>query len=153
MDKNYVNLSFCIWGYEDVSDMIISASLALKPQKVYTKGLLIDGDPPLLAEYNGWIFGMAFSNKDPFEVQMNKILDALEPKTSILKVYTQKYHCEFLGLIFLNTREESAPWIHFDKRYNAFIRELDVKFNLNICFSSADNRIESYYRYGSYNSK
>jgi hypothetical protein len=69
---------------------------------------------------------------------MRRILDVLEPKIFVLKEYAKKYTCEFSCALFLNNREESVPWIFLDKRYNAFIREVDAEFDFNIYYPPLD---------------
>lgn len=147
MNGNYLNLSFCIWEYDDIDDQEISLSLGLSPSIVYNRGQPIDSNRSMLAEYNGCVFHAFQLDEDAFEDQMNNILDILETKIPLLQVYAQKYDCEFLCLVLLNNREESTPWIHFDKRYNGFIRQVNVRFNLRVCFSYAEEAIRSYYGY------
>ncbi|RXM40328.1 hypothetical protein BOQ62_06370 [Chryseobacterium sp. CH21] len=132
MVKNDLNLRFNIWDYEDINDSEITESLNLIPYKIYSKGKQINPNSSKLSKRNGWIYGPSYGNEESFEEQMNKILDILEPKIPILKEYAKKYYCEFSCALFLNNREESAPWIHFDKRYNAFIREVDAEFDFDI---------------------
>ena len=132
MIKNDLSLRFNIWDYEDINDSEITESLNLIPYKVYIKGNQINQNSPRKSRRNGWIYGPSYGNGDGFEEQMNKILDVLEPKIPILREYAKKYYCEFSCALFLNNREESAPWIHFNKRYNAFIREVDAEFDFDI---------------------
>lgn len=65
---------------------------------------------------------------------MTIILDALEPKLNILKEYSKKYYCEFFYALFLNNGEENVPWIHLDKRYVSFIKEVDAEFDFDIYY-------------------
>ncbi|MBB4808274.1 hypothetical protein HNP38_003616 [Chryseobacterium defluvii] len=134
MIKNDLNLRFSIWDYEDITDADISQSLNLVPYKMYSKGKRINQKIPRPSKKNGWVYGAPYGNKDDFEEQMNKILDVLEPKISILKEYSKKYYCEFSCALFLNNREENVPWIHFDKRYNAFIKDVDAEFDVDIYY-------------------
>jgi hypothetical protein len=136
--ENDLNLRFCIWDYEDITHDKITVELGLQPFKIYIKGEKVNPKVKRLAKQNGWIYGTPYFNKDSFQEQMNKILDALEPKIPILKEYSKKYYCEFSCAIFLNNREESTPWIHFDKRYNAFIREVDAEFDFDIYYPPLD---------------
>ncbi|WP_447951111.1 DUF4279 domain-containing protein [Chryseobacterium koreense] len=135
---NDLNVNFCIWEYEDITHEEITKELSLIPHKVYIKGEKVHPKVERLAKQNGWIYGAPYFNKDDFETQMNKILDALEPKIPILREYAKRYYCEFSCAIFLNNRDESTPWIHFDKRYNAFIREVDAEFDFDIYYPPLD---------------
>lgn len=134
MIKNEVNLSICIWEFEDVKHDQISKSLQLEPYKIYTKGKRINPKLPKIAKYNGWIYRAASANKGSFEEQMNDILDVLEPKIEILKSYSKKYLCEFSCAIFLHNNEESTPWIHLDKRYHEFAKKVDIEFDFDIYY-------------------
>ena len=138
--ENDLNLRFCIWEYEDITAETITQELGLIPYKVYIKGTKINPNfvNSRLAKVNGWIYGTPYENKDSFEDQMNKILNVLEPKINILKKYSEKYSCEFSCAIFLNNREESVPWVHLDKRYNAFIREVNAEFDFDIYYPPLD---------------
>lgn len=136
--SNDLNLSFCIWDYEDITSEAISKKLDIQPYKIYIKGQRINPKFERLAKRNGWVYGTPYENKEDFKTQLDKILDILEPKIPILKEYAKKYNCEFSCAIFLNNREESTPWIHFSKRYNAFIREVDAEFDFDIYYPPLD---------------
>lgn len=138
MDKNYLNLSFCIWGDENLNDTDISTSLGIKPRTIDNKGQLLDGISSLTASHKGLIFDAPVYDENPFADQLNYLLNILEPQIPVLRQYTEAYVCKFLCVVLLSNREESIPWIHFDKRYNAFITETNVKFDLKICFSPKD---------------
>jgi hypothetical protein len=131
MVGNDVNLSFCIWDYEDITHEDITKTLGLNPYRIYVKGKPKDPKFNRISKRNGWIYGAPYHNGDSFEEQVNKILDALEPKIPILQEYAKKYYCEFSCAVFLMNNEESTPWVHLTKRYNAFIREVDARFDLN----------------------
>lgn len=133
-----MNLRFCIWEYEDITHDKITKTLGLHPFKIYVKGEKMNPKFERLAKQNGWIYGTPYENEDSFEEQMRKLLDTLEPKTTILREYAKKYTCEFSCALFLNNREESVPWIHFGKRYNAFIREVDAEFDFDIYYPPLD---------------
>lgn len=132
MIKNDLSLRFCIWDFDDKSETEISEALDLIPYKTYIKGKRINLNSPKISKRNGWIYGEPYGNGDDFEKQLNKLLDILEPKIYILKEYSRIYTCEFSCALFLNNKEEDIPWIHFDKRYNAFIREVDAEFDFDI---------------------
>ncbi|WP_079243163.1 DUF4279 domain-containing protein [Chryseobacterium indologenes] len=132
MIKNDLNLRFNIWDYEDINDSEITESLSLVPYKVYIKGKQINPKSPRISKRNGWVYSASYGNGDDFKEQMDKILDVLEPKIPVLREYAKKYYCEFSCALFLNNREESAPYVQLDKRYNAFVREVDAEFDFNI---------------------
>ncbi len=134
MIKNDLSLRFSIWDFEDTTCDEITESLNLKPFKTYRKGIRVNEKSHKLSERNGWIYGTPYHNENDFNQQMKMILDALEPKLNILKGYSKKYYCEFSCALFLNNREESVPWIHLDKRYMSFIREVDVEFDFDIYY-------------------
>ncbi|WP_211245441.1 DUF4279 domain-containing protein [Sphingobacterium alkalisoli] len=114
--------------------MEISRSLELDPQKVYVKGEPMSINNPRKSKNNGWIYGTSYDNRASFEEQLNKILDVLEPKMSILKGYAKKYECEFSCAIFLLEDLPSNPVIKFNQRYNDFVREVDAEFDFDIYY-------------------
>lgn len=132
--ENYIELSFCIWGFEDISHDIISKELNLNPSAIHVKGKPISPSYGKIAKENGWIYRVYNINdkSNDFNKQLNLLLDILEPRLALLKKYSSLYCCEFSCGIFLFSKEESTPWIHFDKRYNKFIRETDVEFDFDI---------------------
>lgn len=140
MTKNELILRFTIWDYEDIKHTEISEVLDLVPHKIYVKGERINEKSPRISKRNGWIYGKPYGNNDDFEEQLNIILNVLEPKIPILKDYAKKYTCEFSCAMFLNNREQSVPWIHLDKRFNAFIREVDAEFDFDICYPPLDDQ-------------
>ncbi len=136
--KNDLSLRFCIWDFEDITETEITKTLNLKPLKVYVRGNQVNENISKISKRNGWIYGFPYRSGKNFQEQINEILDVLEPKIYILKNYSQKYNCEFSCALFLNNREQSVPWIHFDKRYNAFIKEVDVEFDIDIYYPPLD---------------
>lgn len=138
MIKNNLNLRFSIWDFEDVQGSDITNALNVLPVKSYIKGERINLNSPRIAKRNGWVYGSSYGDEESFEEQMRRILDVLEPKIFVLKEYAKKYTCEFSCALFLNNREESVPWIFLDKRYNAFIREVDAEFDFNIYYPPLD---------------
>lgn len=136
--ENDINLSFCISSYDDITHEDITKALDLIPYKTYVRGMKIHPNNEKLSNFNKWVYGTPYQNPDSFQEQMDKILDVLEPRIPILKEYAEKYECEFSLALFLFSREESTPWVHFDKRYNAFIREVDAEFDIDIYYPPED---------------
>ncbi|MDY6024799.1 DUF4279 domain-containing protein [Bergeyella zoohelcum] len=136
--SNDVNLRFCIWDYEDITHEDITNLLGIKPYKIYVKGEKMNPKFNRVSKSNAWILGTPYENKDDFNNQMDKILDVLEPKIFVLKELSERYYCEFSCAIFLNNREESTPWIYLSKRYNDFIRKVNVEFDIDIYYPSLD---------------
>lgn len=68
-----------------------------------------------------------------FEEQLDNLLGILESKTEVLKPISEKYYCEFSCAIFIRYgNDESAPWIHLNKRYNRLIKELNIEFDIDL---------------------
>lgn len=132
--ENYLKLRFCIWDFNDISHENISQKLNLIPTKIYIKNELIYPDVDRKSKENGWIYEISTTtdNCNNFEEQLNLLLDVLEPRIIQIKEFSNMYYCEFSCAIFLFSEEESTPWIHFDKRYNEFIKNTDVEFDFDI---------------------
>jgi len=140
--KHDLNLRFCIWQYEDITHEKITDELGLTPHRTFVKGKPVNPKVTRLAKNNVWIYGTPYQNEDDFMAQLDKILDVLEPKIPILRKYAKKYSCVFSCAIFINNKEESAPRIYLDKRYNAFIREVDAIFDVEIYTPDLDEEEE-----------
>ncbi len=137
MKRNQVDLRFSIWNFEDLSHSEISDTLGLLPQKVYIKGEFrnpknTNPDSPRVKK-NGWILNSGLDEYAPFEHQMNNLLDILEPRIDTLKEISVKYLCEFsCALHVYRDNGESTPSVHLDERYNNFIKEVNVEFDLDL---------------------
>jgi len=137
MEKNQVKLSFCIWNFEHVSHLDISKILDLLPEKIYVRGEKLnphnsDPNSPKIIN-NGWLLGSGLDEHAAFEDQMNSLLDILEPRVEILKPLCSKYYCEFsCGLFVYRDNGESTPSVHLNGRYNNFIKELNVEFDVDL---------------------
>lgn len=127
---NYVDLRFCIWGFEDINHEDITKELSLSPFKIYVKNQEINVVNKV--KENGWIYKKINNEENDFTKQLNDLLDLLEEKKDILKKYSNSYLCEFSCAIFLLDNEESTPWIHFDKRYNEFVKDTKIEFDFDI---------------------
>ncbi len=137
MENNQVILSFCIWNFEDISHSDISEMLGLLPEKTYVKGEKrnpnnLDPNSPKIKNH-GWLLGSGLDEHAPFEDQMNNLLNKLEPRVSVLKSLCSKYYCEFsCGMFVYRDNGESTPSVHLNDRYNNFIRELNVEFDVDL---------------------
>ena len=131
--KNEIDLSFCIWNYEDITHEDITKLTGLIPYIVYTKGQKKNPKFSALAKENAWIFRPTLDKEASFEQQMNSLLDILESKIDIFKPLCEKYYCEFSCALYVYIdTEESTPWVHLDKRYNNLIKELKIEFDVDI---------------------
>jgi hypothetical protein len=64
---------------------------------------------------------------------MNALLDIIEPKLDLFKLFGPKYYCEFSCALFISyDNEESTPWVHLNSRYNRLIKELNAEFDVDI---------------------
>ncbi|CVK16164.1 protein of unknown function (DUF4279) [Apibacter mensalis] len=134
LDLNNMYFDFCIWNYEDITHEDITRMLEITPSIVYVKGQRIRPNIPRLSKQNGWILKNPLDNKSLFEDQLNAMLDLLEPKIEILQMLSKKYGCEyeFSLALFIYNRKESTPWVHLTPRYNEFIRQIEVEFDLDL---------------------
>lgn len=132
--ENYLKLSFCIWDFNDISHDDISRELNLVPSITYIKNEHIRPEVERIAKDNGWIYEISSTeeNCNDFNAQLNLLLDILEPRIAQIKKYSSNYYCEFSCAIFLFSKEESTPWVHFDKRYNEFVKNTNVEFDFDI---------------------
>ncbi|CVK16209.1 protein of unknown function (DUF4279) [Apibacter mensalis] len=134
LDLNELYFEFIIRGYNDITHEDITRMLNIKPSKIYIKGKPMNPKMKILAKENGWRLNNPLANKSLFEDQLNAMLDLLEPKIEILQMLSKKYGCEyeFSLAIFIYNRKESTPWVHLTPRYNEFIRQLEVEFDLDL---------------------
>jgi hypothetical protein len=134
LDLNELYFEFIIRGYNDITHEDITRMLNIKPSKIYIKGKPMNPKMKILAKQNGWRLNNPLANKSLFEDQLNAMLDLLEPKIEILQMLSKKYGCEyeFSLAIFIYNRKESTPWVHLTPRYNEFIRQIEVEFDLDL---------------------
>jgi hypothetical protein len=134
LDLNELYFEFCIWNYEDITHEDITKLLNINPTMIYIKGKPMNPKMKILAKKNGWRIDNPLDNKSLFEDQLNAMLDLLEPKIEILQMLSKKYGCEyeFSLAIFIYNRKESTPWVHLTPRYNEFIRQVEVEFDLDL---------------------
>ncbi len=132
-NRNEIILSFCIWGFDDITHNDITIAMGIQPVTQHFKGQKVNPQFLPVAKKNGWIVESPLGKYASFEDQMNSILDILDTKRDILKHYCAKYYCEFsLALYIQHDTEESTPWVHLNSRYNAFIREFNIEFDLDL---------------------
>lgn len=129
--KNSVFLDFKIVGFEDITHNELTNLIGLQPTKIQVKGEKVNPMVNKLFVSNVWILGSSCPAEISFSDQMNALLDILEPKIAVLKCICQKYYCEFSCVLYLN-QGENTPWVHFDRRYNDFNKELNIEFDLDL---------------------
>jgi len=132
--KNDLSVRFEIWDFEDITCDDITNSLNLQPFKTYVKGTEIHENSPKKSQRNGWMYGAGYGTGKDFSGQMEDILEVLIPKLNLLKAYSEKYYCEISCALFLNSREESVPWIHLDKSQIIFMKEVNAEFDVDIYY-------------------
>ncbi len=144
--KHEIFLDFVIADFEDISHEEISQILSIIPSKIYVKGQKkipnSISDNPVLIKRNRWLMKSQLDEYHSFEDQMNNILDILEPKIDTLKPLVEKYSCYFsCGLFLRFDNGESIPSIYLNSRYNKLIKELDIKFDIDIyCLPNDGNK-------------
>lgn len=131
-----MNVSFCIWDFEDISPEQLTEIIGLQPVKTYIKGQTKSTNPNFhgyLAKESGWIIDSGCSEDSSFEEHMNALCVILESKLEVLKSICQKYSCEIkcTPTVYSGT-EESTPSIHLDQRYNNLVKELNIEFDLDL---------------------
>lgn len=130
--KNEVDLSFCIWEFEDVSPDEISVLLGIKPFKTYLKGERKNPNFKGLSKQNGWILKPSTKKFSSFEDQLHSLLDILELKAELIKPICERYYCEFSCAVFVYYGNgQSLPSIHLDSRYNKFVKNLNIEFDID----------------------
>ncbi len=130
--KNEINLSFCIWDFDDITHNEITQLIGLQPSKIYTKGEK-NTIGLALAKENGWIITTPLTEYSSFDDQMNSLLDIIESKIDVFKPLCEKYYCEFSCAVFIRYGNgESIPWVHLGSRYNKLIKELKIEFDIDI---------------------
>ena len=131
--KNEVFLDFCIWDFDDISHEEISQKLGIAPTKIYIKGKKIDPKFSRVSKKNGWRMSTGLDKYASFEDQMKAMLDIIESKIELFRPFCEKYYCEFSCAIYIRyDNEESTPWVHLDARYNRFIKELNIEFDVDL---------------------
>ncbi|WAC14443.1 DUF4279 domain-containing protein [Dyadobacter pollutisoli] len=138
MDKNEIHLSFCIWGFKDITHDKLSKILEIAPSKIFIEGERMNPKFSQLAKENGWFLDASTDKFTPFEQQMDSILDLLTPKVELLKPICDIYYCEFSLALFINNNEESTPSVHLSSRYHDLAKELRFEFDLDLyCLQNA----------------
>lgn len=130
--ENEIHLTFCIWGFSDISPQEITDMLGLKPKTVLIKGEKTNPKFLIVAKENGWMYTHSKIVTKPFKNQMDKLLSVLRTKEKVLKRLTDKYHCEISCAIFRKSDEESMPWVHLTKAHILFLNEFGVEFDLDL---------------------
>lgn len=133
--RNYVELAFCIWKHDGISHEEITEMLGINPTKVFVKGASRPNplNKPMVYKFDAWFLEAGLDRYADFEQQMNALLDILEPKQDILKPLSQKYLFEFSCIVEIYYgNDESTPSIHLDERYNRFVSNVKVDFDVDL---------------------
>jgi len=131
--QNEIVLTFCIWGFTDITHDEITKSMGIMPSKIYVKGERKNPKFPGLAQVNGWLLEPMCDRFSSFEIQLKYLLQIIESKLEIVKKYCSKYTCEIsCGVFIYFENGESTPSIHLDSEYNKVIKELNLEFDVDI---------------------
>lgn len=138
---NEVIVTFCIWGFEDMSHEEISKAIGLSPTKIHIQGQKKNPRYSALAKENGWLFRPSDDSSLSFEDQFRMLLGILEDKTSILEVVCKKYYCEIsCGVFIYFDNEESTPSIHIDSEQHKILSDLNIAFDVDLyCLPNSDS--------------
>lgn len=132
--KNRTYVRFGIYDFNDISHSEITEKLGISPTKIHVKGEKKSVNSKLLWKKNAWMFNSPLDEYTSFELQMNSMVDIIEPKIHLFKPFCEKYYCEFGCALFIycGENEESSPWVHLNSRYNKLIQELNIEFDLDL---------------------
>jgi hypothetical protein len=73
--KNEIDLSLCLWRYEDITHEEITTLTGLQPLEVYVKGERKSKVSTALCKENGWIYKPPLKDKyATFEQQMQCLM-------------------------------------------------------------------------------
>jgi|SRR5215217_4845340 len=138
MKKNEIHLSFCIWGFQDISHSEITVIMGVSPSGIHIEGERMNSKSSRLAKENGWFLDSSTDKLIPFEEQMDSLLDILESRKESLKTICNNYYCEFSLALYIYSDEESTPSVHLSSRYHTLAKELKFEFDLDLyCLQNA----------------
>lgn len=134
--ENEIKLDFRIWGYDDIEAKEITEYLGLEPSRIIIAGQKINPkstNPNAVFKNNCWIINSPKERSDSFEEHLNSLLNIIEPKIDLFKLFCNKYFSEFSCYIVISaSSEESRPWIHLGSRFNKVMYELNCEFDVDL---------------------
>ncbi|MGK6353564.1 DUF4279 domain-containing protein [Parapedobacter sp. DT-150] len=133
MERHEIKLSFCVWGFKDISHDDLTKILDVAPSKIFIEGERMNPKFPRLAKENAWFLDSPAERFADFNEKMGALLDIIESKIDKFEAVCNKYLCEFSCALFIQPKsEESIPWIHFGPRYIEVIRKVKIEFDFDI---------------------
>lgn len=131
--QNEIILRFCIWGFDDLTHDEITQSLKILPSKIYIKGQKKNPKFGALAKHNGWLFEVTTDRQEPFEYQLKKLLQVIEPKADIIGDFSNRYSCEISCALFIYyDNGESIPSVHINTEYSKIVSRLNLDIDFDI---------------------
>jgi len=131
--QNEIIVRFCIWGFDDVDHKFISAALTIDPTQVYIKGERKNPKFAALANKNGWLVDATTNRNEPFDTQLERLLQILGSKREIVQEFSSKYSCEISCAIFMYfDNGENTPSIHLSPEQIKTMFDLGVEFDIDL---------------------
>lgn len=130
-----VNISYCIWEYEDITAEEISDLIGISPSKVFIKGMPMGSGAKILARNNAWIFespAVIENQMATFDEQIAQLFKVLEGKKNILRELGEKYSCEISCGIYLDRKGRETPPTYFEERHVELMAFIKTALNFDI---------------------
>lgn len=133
MERNEIKLSFCVWGFKDISHDELTEILGITPSKIFIEGERMNPKFPRTAKENAWFLDSPAERFADFNAKLDALLDIIESNIDKFETICTKYYCEFSCALFIQPNgEESTPWVHFGPRFIDLIRKVRIEFDFDI---------------------
>lgn len=136
MDKTKVKVYFSLFGdafpLEEITER-----LEITPTKTYKKGDLIPNRSiPLYRKETSWDLGTGYQVSLDVNNQLQKIINKLKNKASIINEIKDAYSVECKFFIVVKIEEGNTPGLYLDKEIIKFASTIEAEFDVDLYANS-----------------
>ncbi|MEI2467902.1 DUF4279 domain-containing protein [Niallia taxi] len=136
MDKTKVKVYFSLFGdafpLEEITER-----LEITPTETYKKGDLIPNRSiPLYRKETSWDLGTGYQVSLDVNNQLQKIINKLKNKASIINEIKDAYSAECKFFIVVKIEEGNTPGLYLDKEIIKFASTIEAEFDVDLYANS-----------------
>lgn len=132
MNKTNVMVEFTIVG-DEFDPHLITEKLKIKPTQYWIKGEQVRGrNEKIKRKETSWIISTGYEESLDINEQLEKIVELIKDKKTILKKLEMESNLEYIFGIVVNVENNEKPAMYFNRKFIEFANNINAEFYIDL---------------------